>query len=74
MTKSQLKNPLLEVEPKEIPDGVYDGIWGGYNVKVFVGDKVYWLTSDIGIRTTASPCVITKDDCGFTVETKEERK
>ena len=36
-----------------IPDGVYDGIWGGYICRVSLDGMKYDIRTDIGIRGRA---------------------
>ena len=52
-----------------IPDGEYKGVWGGYNVEFKVGSITYRATTNVGIRTTNAPCLVTVLDNFVTVET-----
>ena len=60
---------IREVRPANLPDGKYDGVWGGYVVKVSIGNANYELTTDLGIRTPAAPCLVSVDGSNVTVET-----
>lgn len=57
-----------------LPDGEYEGVWGGYVVTVNfsfgLGDLKIKMAASDGIRTVASPCVVTIKDGVATVKTK----
>lgn len=43
---------IKEKIPKEttLPDGFYNGIWGGYNIELKYKEKEYILTTKIGVK------------------------
>lgn len=43
---------------EEIPDGDYEGSWGGYSVRFCKDGCEYELTIDKGIRTMKAPCKV----------------
>ena len=51
---------LMEPVTSPIPDGQYEGTWGGYHVrfKVDHGREITAKTS-VGIRTPSAPCIVT---------------
>ena len=53
-----------------LPDGVYDGVWGGYCVNFSVKGVEYEAQTLIGIRTPRAECNVTVDDGTISVETK----
>ena len=57
------------VSPASIPFGTFRGVWGGYIAKVTIAGADYKMSTDIGIRTPCTPCVIEHDQHGFTVAT-----
>lgn len=61
---------IIEIYPSaKIPEGTYDGIWGGYEVTFKVADTTYKAKTDIGIRTPAAPCYVISKKGQLTVET-----
>ena len=42
--------------PTSLPDGIYDGVWGGYIVRFSVDGVEYEARTEIGIRTLRAPC------------------
>lgn len=53
-----------------IPDGSYEGTWGGYVVRFSCGGMFHQGRTDKGIRTPSAPCVVTARNGQLTVETK----
>lgn len=52
----------LEVNPRELPNGEYPGIFGGYEVVTLIDGAPYRFETEHGIRTFNMPCtVIIKD-------------
>lgn len=51
-----------------LPDGVYDGVWGGYVVSFTVDGVEYEVQSKDGIRTPRAPCKVTSKDGLLSVE------
>lgn len=58
---------VREVDPKKIPNGSYDGIWGGYVVNVTIKGVDYELATDVGIRTPRAACTVHVSDGVITV-------
>ena len=50
--------------PKEstLPDGVYTGTWGGYNIEVRYGGETYDLKTDEGVRGIGFKVVVNIKD------------
>lgn len=60
---------LRRVEHIErVPDGVYEGIWGGYFVAFSVAGINYEAQTRDGIRTMRAPCKVTVKDGKIEVE------
>ena len=57
------------LETVKIPDGVYDGIWGGYRVIFKVDEIEYIANTEAGIRTPRAACKVTSKDGKLSVET-----
>ena len=57
---------ISELDP--LPDGQYDGRWGGYHVTFVVDGIEYEAQTNIGIRTPNAPCVVTVSGGKMTVE------
>lgn len=57
----KIQNISLIVAPQSaaLPDGEYEGTWGGYIVIVQHEGKTYHVEVDQGIRTMAAPCTLT---------------
>lgn len=56
-----IKTDLVKVcLAKEIvpPDGIYDGVWGGYVVKFRADGNDFVASTATGIRTPAAPCKV----------------
>lgn len=48
-------NKILKIEEKlpqvaSIPDGTYQGVWGGYVIEISYQGKTYQLTTEEGVR------------------------
>ena len=54
--------------PQMIPNGTYDGVWGGYNVNFVVDGLSYKAQTKIGIRTPATKCKVYICDSLVTVD------
>lgn len=66
MKSAKLHSPI-EVRfmcENEIPAGVYDGLWSGYEVFFYLDDKTVKCKSDTGVRGMNIPCKVTKDELG----------
>ena len=49
-----------------LPDGVYEGTWGGYDVEMDVAGYVVTFRVDMGIRGMNEPCLVdVKDGVAF---------
>ena len=61
-----MKTPATQlrriVNVSTIPDGVYDGVWGGYCVNFSVDGVEYEAQTLEGIRTPRAECKVTVDD------------
>jgi len=55
-------------ELDSLPDGTYDGTWGGYHVCFSVAGIEYELQTTDGIRTPSAPCKVVVHEGGITVE------
>lgn len=54
-----MKTDLKELNPPDpLPDGAYEGTWGGYDVTFIVNGVTYRAKTDIGIRTPNARCTI----------------
>ena len=51
-----------------MPDGKYQGTWGGYEVEVTIDGWQYRLKTVNGIRSMGAKCVVTVADGSVTVE------
>lgn len=51
-----------------LPDGHYKGRWGGYLVTLEIGGDVYYIDTNIGIRSMSAPCVVVVKDGEIAVE------
>lgn len=49
-------------QPATIPDGTYQGTWGGYKIEAKIRGKDYEMTTDDGVRGINVPVVITIKD------------
>ncbi len=48
-----------------LPDGIYEGIWGGHNIDVKFNNKTYNLKPDEGVRGINVKVIVTfKDGLG----------
>lgn len=45
--KSVKKEVVREIM---LPDGIYDGVWGGYIIEVIYRNETYMLETEIGIK------------------------
>lgn len=57
------------VHLSRLPNGVYRGIWGGYEVRVVIDGVHYKMKTENGIRTPKASCIVTIEDGKVTVET-----
>lgn len=55
-----------------IPDGVYDGIWGGYEVKMKVNGTAVKFNTKSGVRGINIPVTVTVTDGEAKIRTKNE--
>ena len=74
-----MKTGIVEVSRKQIvagkdlPDGVYEGTWGGHEVKVSIEGIEYNIETDIGVRTFGMPCVVRIKAGEITIDTPPAR-
>lgn len=60
---------ITELTPQDkVPDGVYDGIWGGYVVTFSVNGINYEAKTEEGIRTPAAKCRVISTNGKLTVQ------
>lgn len=62
-----MSNKILKITekvPKEttLPDGIYQGIYGGYNIEVRFKDKIYDLRTEEGVRGNGFKVIVTIKD------------
>lgn len=46
-------------QPATLPDGIYTGTWGGYNIELNYNGKVYSLTTEEGVRGVGIKVIVT---------------
>lgn len=68
--RTQIKS-LLKLEPARLPDGEYEGRWGGYVVTVVHGGFEYQGSTSNAIRTPNAPCVVTVVNGEMNVRVKD---
>lgn len=67
-TKIRTAEIVSVISLRDIPDGIYPGIWGGYFATATInGEQVRFQTVD-GIRTTNAPCLVVASGGEVTVE------
>ena len=59
-----MSNKILKITekvPKEttLPDGIYQGIYGGYNIEVRFKEKTYDLRTEEGVRGNGFKVIVT---------------
>lgn len=62
-----MSNKILKITekvPKEttLPDGIYQGIYGGYNIEIRFKDKTYDLRTEEGVRGNGFKVIVTIKD------------
>jgi hypothetical protein len=55
-------------------NGTYLGIWDGYQVTFYDGNKTFIGKTDIGIRIPKAECIVTINDKEMIVKVKDENK
>jgi len=55
---------------EKIPDGTYQGLWGGYIVNFKVGQINFELTTSLGLKGMNFPCIVTVRKGTVTVDAK----
>lgn len=53
----------------DIPNGEYEGVWGGYGAHALVDGEVIRFETEVWIRTTALPCTVCVRDGRVTIKT-----
>lgn len=61
-----------DIEVSDIPEGDHYGTWGAYVVIFEVGNTVYQLQTEDGIRTCDIPCVVCSHNGSVVVKTRYE--
>lgn len=56
----------------DIPDGTYEGTWGGYMVRFQIGGKSFEGRTSEGVRTPSCPCLITVAGNRISLATKDK--
>lgn len=46
------------VNPADLPEGDYPGVWGGYIVRTEIQGKRYCIQSSTGVRGMNIPCTV----------------
>lgn len=67
ITKIEL---VEQPDPASLPNGEYQGTWGGYEVDTKINGHTYRLHTERGIRTFAARCRVIIKDGQITVETR----
>lgn len=67
---SSEKFVLLALNSSEIPAGIYNGTWSGYEAYTTINGEDYRFKTEDGIRAINAPCIITVTDGKVTVEAK----
>ncbi|AMV30884.1 hypothetical protein VN12_19675 [Pirellula sp. SH-Sr6A] len=67
-----LHNITLKSANFRIPDGEYEGIWGGYGVEFRTDVGIFAARCNMGVRGNAVPCVVSVIDGKFSVRVKKE--
>lgn len=62
---------VAPVNPNTLPDGEYDGHWGGYRAECVIHGSVYTFVTVEGIRTPRAPATITIRDGVINVVAKQ---
>ena len=56
---SKIKSVELPLNSlSDLPNGTYNGVWGGYEVVIRVGNVSYKLYTEQGIKCVNCPCTI----------------
>ncbi len=68
-----MSNKILLIREKvpqvaTLPDGSYQGLWGGYGIEIRYKDKTYELTTEEGVRGMGIKVVVTVKDGVATFE------
>lgn len=66
MKPAKALNVFLVSDPN-LPNGEYEGRWGGYVVDVEIAGRHYRMETDVGIRTMNCPCRVKVDGENITV-------
>lgn len=62
-----MSNKILSITEKVpqaamLPDGLYNGTWGGYVITIHYNDKVYECKTEEGVRGIGIKVVVTVQD------------
>ena len=66
--KTNATKPRTYIDALEIPNGIYDGTWGGSIVRFGIDGETYEAETDYGIRTPSAFCTVTVLDGVITVK------
>ncbi len=64
---------LVKIEAT-LPDGLYSGLWGGYEIKILYNNEEYVLTTLIGVKGMNYPVIVTVKEGVITFEDKNLSK
>lgn len=66
-----MKTNVISIEedfhPASLPNGTYNGTWGGYEVTVKIDGVIYRMKTEYGIRTPCASCVVVVENGVITV-------
>lgn len=55
---------VIVVDSRDVPPGVYEGRWSGYEVLVEIGGRLYEMKTQNGIRGLSVPCTVRVSERG----------
>jgi hypothetical protein len=70
MIEAEIVSISEVIDESYLPDGEYEGVWGGRVVKLKHNCHYFELGTSSGIRAMAAPCVVTVKDGKATVRAK----
>lgn len=69
MKEATISNAVQLLDASNCPDGVYDGVWGGYVINWEVAGNKYQGKTDVGLRGMDIACKVRVESGTFTVWT-----
>lgn len=69
-SNATLKEVVFNNDTPHLPNGIYDGVWGGYEARVETLGLTFVFTTERGIRCVSCPCTLTINGYSVTVEVK----